>query len=174
MDYHIQYVTGSVSAIMRIRILCVGKLRETYWCDACDEYIKRLSRFTAIDIYECQSLPEPKNASPASIQKILVLEGEALLAQIKQQDHVIALCIEGKALSSEAFAERMQKLEDGGASRAVFAIGSSNGLSKAVLQRANETLSFSPMTFPHQMARVLLLEQLYRAKKMLAGETYHK
>lgn len=159
---------------MAIMILCIGKLRESYWRDACNEYLKRLSRFVSIASHECASLPEPKNASPASIQKILDVEGEALLDQLKQHDYVIALCIEGKALSSEAFADKLRKLEDNGASRIVFVIGSSNGLSKAVLQRANEMLSFSPMTFPHQMARVILLEQLYRAKKMLAGETYHK
>lgn len=159
---------------MSLLILCVGKLREAYWRDACDEYRKRLTRFTSIDIFECPSQPEPKNASAASIQKILEVEAEALLSQIKPHDHVIALCVDGRAVSSMALADKLQKLEDSGIGRIVFVIGSSHGLSPSVVRRANETLSFSPMTFPHQIARVLLLEQLYRAKKISAGETYHK
>ncbi len=159
---------------MTTAILCVGKLREAHWRGAADEYAKRLRRFGALEVIECADLSEPKNASPADIARIIRQEGASLLAQIRPRDHVVALCIGGKAIDSPAFARRLQSIEDGGAPRAVFVIGGSNGLSPDVLARAQETLSFSPMTFPHQLARVLLLEQLYRARKILAGEAYHK
>lgn len=157
---------------MSILILCVGKLKERYWREACDEYQKRLSRYCMIEVFECPSQTEPKNVSPIGIQKMLAIEAASLLSQIKPRDYVIALCVNGKEMASDAFAKSIQTLETAG--RIVFVIGSSRGLSKEVIQRADEKLSISPMTFPHQMARVLLLEQLYRAKKILAGETYHK
>lgn len=159
---------------MSLAVLCVGKLRETYWRDACAEYTKRLSRYGGVEIIECADMPEPKGASAADIRRVLNAEGTALLSHIKPRDHVVALCIQGKTHTSEQLAQRIATLETGGASRIVYVIGASNGLSGAVLARANETLSFSSMTFPHQLARVMLLEQLYRARKILAGETYHK
>lgn len=155
-------------------ILCVGKLKEAYWRDAVAEYAKRLQRFGAFSIIELADLPEPKNASAADIQKIIAQEGEAMLAQLKPRDYVVALCIDGKQRDSLAFADDIARIESSGAARAVFLIGGSNGLSPAVISRANAKLSFSPMTFPHQLARVMLLEQLYRARKILANETYHK
>ena len=158
---------------MSILVLCVGKLRERCWLEACDEYQRRLSRYCTLRVFECPSQTEPKNASPADIQKMLAIEAASLLSQMKPRDYVIALCVNGKEISSEAFAQVIGKLEEG-TGRIVFVIGSSRGLSKEVLMRANERISMSPMTFPHQIARVLLLEQIYRAKKMLAGETYHK
>lgn len=159
---------------MKTVLLCVGKLRETYWRDAAAEYAKRLQRFGGLEIIEISDMAEPKNASQADIQRIVEAEGALLLAQIKPRDHVIALCIEGKQLTSPGLAQRMEAIEDAGAARAVFVIGGSNGLSKAVLSQAQDKLSFSPMTFPHQLARVMLLEQLFRARKILGGETYHK
>ena len=155
-------------------ILCVGKLRESYWRDAMAEYQKRLSRLGGLDILECPDLPEPKNASPADVRRIIEAEGEALLSRLKPRDHVIALCVEGKQLDSPSLAQRLSRLEDTSVGRIVFIIGGSNGLSEAVIRRADERLSFSPMTFPHQLARVMLAEQVYRARKILAGETYHK
>lgn len=159
---------------MSIAILCVGKLREAYFRDAAEAYVRRLKRFGALEIVECPDLPEPHNASPADIRKTVDAEGLALLARIKPRDHVVVLCVEGTVLSSPALAEGLRQAEDTGAGRVVFVIGGSNGLSDAVLARANDTLSFSKMTFPHQLARVMLLEQLYRARKILANETYHK
>lgn len=155
-------------------ILCVGKLKEAYWRDAVAEYAKRLQRFGPFSIIELADLPEPKNASAADIQKIIAQEGEAMLAQLKPRDYVVALCIDGKQRDSLAFADDIARIESSGAARAVFLIGGSNGLSPAVISRANAKFSFSPMTFPHQLARVMLLEQLYRARKILANETYHK
>lgn len=159
---------------MRCILLCVGRLKEKYFVDAAAEYAKRLSRFGGIDIIECPDLPEPKNASPADTQKIVRLEGVSLLAKIEKRDHVIALSISGKQMDSETFAARLSRLEDSGAPRCVFLIGGSNGLSLDALRRADEALSFSAMTFPHQLARIMLLEQLYRARKILANEAYHK
>lgn len=159
---------------MTLCILCVGRLRERFYRDAADEYIKRLKRFGAIEEVELPDLPEPANASPAIEQKIREREGEAILSRIRAQDHVVALCIEGAQLSSEQLAQRISVLEGRGVGRAVFVIGGSLGLSDVVIRRANERLSFSKMTFPHQLARVVLLEQLYRARKIGANERYHK
>lgn len=159
---------------MSLAILCVGKLREAYWRDAAQEYVKRLGRYGGVEIIECADMAEPKNASAADLRRVLDMEGAALLAQIKPRDHVVALTIDGRQLASPALAQRIATLETDGVARIVFVIGGSNGLSDAVQARAGERLSFSPMTFPHQLARVLLLEQLYRARKILAGETYHK
>lgn len=159
---------------MKTIILCVGKLREAYFRDAVAEYAKRLARFGGLEIIECADLAEPKNASSADIRRIMDAEGAALLSHIKPRDHVTALAIGGRSFTSEAFAARIEAIKDGGAARLVFIIGGSNGLSDAVLRRADEALSFSKMTFPHQLARVILLEQVYRARKILAHETYHK
>lgn len=159
---------------MTLVILGVGRLRERFYRDAADEYVKRLRRFGAVEEIELPDLPEPANTSPAIEQKIREKEGEAILSRIRPTDHVVALCIEGKQLSSEQLAERVSELEGRGVGRAVFVIGGSLGLSEAVIRRANERLSFSRMTFPHQLARVMLLEQLYRARKISANERYHK
>lgn len=159
---------------MKLAIACVGKLREAYWRDAAAEYAKRLQRFGALETFELPDLSEPKNASAADLRKLVDGEGAALLQLLKPRDHVVALCINGKQLDSPALAGRIRALETAGTARTVFLIGGSNGLSQAVIARADEKLSFSPMTFPHQLARVMLLEQLYRARKILANETYHK
>lgn len=159
---------------MKTAILCVGKLKERYFRDASDEYTKRLSRYGSMSIIECADIAEPHNASAADIARIMQQEGQTLLAKLLPRDRVIALCIGGKTYDSPAFARRISALEDSGTPRTVFVIGGSNGLSPDVLQRADETLSFSQMTFPHQLARIMLLEQIYRARKILSGETYHK
>lgn len=154
-------------------IVCVGKLREKFYAGAAEEYLKRLSRFGRMEMIELPDLPEPQNASPAQCAQVMEKEGEMILGRIKPQDHVIALCIDGPQYESEKFAKRLRENEMKG-SRQVFVIGGSLGLSPAVIQRADEKLSLSKMTFPHQLARVLLLEQIYRACKINAGERYHK
>lgn len=154
-------------------IIGVGKLREKFYQGAAEEYLKRLSRFGKIEMVELPDLPEPQNPSPAQCTQVMDKEGEMILSRIRTGDHVIALCIEGPQLDSEAFARRLRHNEMQGG-RQVFVIGGSLGLSKRVLDRADEKLSLSKMTFPHQLARVLLLEQVYRACKINAGERYHK
>lgn len=158
---------------MNAAVLCVGKLREKYYAAAAEEYLKRLSRFGKLELIELPDLPEPVNASDADRQRVMEKEGEALLSRIRPGDRVIALCIDGPQYKSEDFAEKLRKADLTGA-RQVFVIGGSLGLSPAVIRRADEKLSFSAMTFPHQLARVILLEQLYRACKINAGEKYHK
>ena len=154
-------------------IVCVGRLREKFYADAAEEYLKRLSRYGRMEIIELPDLPEPANASDAQRRQVMEKEGESILSRLKPTDWVIPLCIEGPQLSSEAFAAKIAAREQQGG-RVVFVIGGSLGLSPAVIQRGNEKLSLSKMTFPHQLARVLLLEQLYRACKINAGEKYHK
>ena len=159
---------------MNTVILCVGKLKESWWRDAAEEYLKRLSRYGAIGVEECPDLPEPRGATDVQIARLLEAEGEAMLARLRPRDRIVALTIDGRRYDSPAFARRIAEWDGEGMARLVFLIGSSRGLSPAVLARASEKISFSPMTFPHQMARVMLLEQLYRGRKILSGETYHK
>ena len=158
---------------MNTAVLCVGKLRERYWREAADEYKKRLSRFGRIEEIEVADKPEPANASAADEMRILREEGADLLKRIRPDDVVIALCIEGKAMTSPDLARALAQ-EEGSGRRVVFVIGGSLGLAPEVIARAQRKLSFSPMTFPHQLARVMLLEQVYRACKINAGERYHK
>ncbi len=154
-------------------LLCVGKLSLKFYEAAAKEYVQRLSRYTKLSVIEVPDLPEPMGASPAQQRQVVAREGAALLQHIKPQDHVTALCIEGKARTSEEFAQDIARVAADG-KRHVFVIGGSLGLSPEVADRANEKLSFSAMTFPHQLARVMLLEQVYRAHKINAGERYHK
>lgn len=158
---------------MNSAIVCVGRLREKYYAGAAEEYQKRISRFGRLEIVELPDLPEPQNASDADRRKVMEKEGESILARLRPDDHVIALCIEGKQQTSEDFAAFFRRADLTG-KRQVFVIGGSLGLSGAVIARADEKLSLSRMTFPHQLARVLLLEQIYRACKINAGERYHK
>lgn len=154
-------------------LICMGRLKERYWRDAAAEYEKRLSRFGKFETIELPDLPEPSNSSPAIEAQICKKEGEVILAKIRQDDIVIALCIEGKQLDSVQLSRKLTELGDTGR-RVVFVIGGSLGLSPEVVARAQLRLSFSPMTFPHQLARIMLLEQTYRAMKIAAGERYHK
>ena len=158
---------------MNAAIVCVGKLREKFYAGAADEYLKRLSRYGKMEIVELPDLPEPQNASDADRQKIMDREGESILKAIRTGDHVTAMCINAPQFTSEQFAEKLRQGDMRGG-RQVFVIGGSLGLSKAVLHRADDTLSMSKMTFPHQLARVMLLEQIYRGCKINAGEKYHK
>lgn len=158
---------------MSIVILSVGKIKEKYFMDAIREYAKRLSRFVKIEMLEVKDEPEPKNASKARIEQIRQTEGNRLLSKIDPNDFVIALAIDGLNISSEDFAKHIKKLLDN-SRRIVFVIGGSNGLCESVLKRSDKALSFSSFTFPHQLMRVILLEQLYRACKINANERYHK
>ena len=160
--------------MMNVAVLCVGRLRERFYREAADEYVKRLGRYLALEELEVPDLPEPKRPSEALEKRVMAEEGGQLLGRLRPGDHVVALCIEGKALGSEEFAQRLEARKLEGISRLVFVIGGSLGLAPAVRDRAQEKLSLSPMTFPHQLARVMLLEQLYRACKLNAGERYHK
>ncbi|MDL2258388.1 23S rRNA (pseudouridine(1915)-N(3))-methyltransferase RlmH [Eubacteriales bacterium OttesenSCG-928-K08] len=159
---------------MQMLIACVGKLKENYWRDAAAEYQKRLSRFAQLEIKEVRDQPAPERLSPAQREQVLLLEGAGLLAGISPRDFVVALCLEGQAHASEAFASELNGWLTQAQGRIVFVIGGSLGLSAEVLRRADAKISLSKMTFPHQLARVLLLEQLYRAFKINANESYHK
>ena len=158
---------------MNAAIVCVGKMKEKYWRDAAAEYEKRLSRFGRLETIELPDLPEPVNSSPAIEAQIRQKEGEVILAKLRPDDIVVALCIEGKQLDSVSLSAQLARYADTGR-RVAFVIGGSLGLSPEVVARANMKLSFSPMTFPHQLARIMLLEQVYRACKIGAGERYHK
>ena len=155
-----------------IRIIAVGKVKEKYLMDAINEYLKRLSKFTKIEIIEVKD-EITEASSENEINKIKNIEGERILSKIKD-DYVIALDIKGEELDSIEFKDKIEKLNTSGVSKITFVIGGSLGLSMGVLERANYKLSFSKMTFPHQLFRVILLEQIYRAYKILNNETYHK
>jgi len=159
---------------MQVEILCVGKLKEKYLKDACDEYAKRLSRFCNLTVTEFKDEAVGEQASDAQILQAIEREGERILSKISERDYVISLCVEGKPLSSEAFAKELKTVFQKGIARLVFVIGGSCGLSEQVKKRSNLRLSFSAMTFPHQLMRVILLEQLYRTYKINANESYHK
>lgn len=151
----------------------MGRLKERYWREAADEYEKRLSRFGKFEEIELPDLPEPANSSPAIEAQICEREGKAILQKVREGDIVIALCIGGKQLDSVQLSQTLTRYGDTGR-RVAFIIGGSLGLSPQVIARADFKLSFSPMTFPHQLARVMLLEQTYRAMKIASGERYHK
>jgi len=153
---------------MNAAILCVGRLRESFWRAAADEYKKRLSRFGKFEEIEVADRPEGTDEA-----RVLREEGKDLLRRIREDDDVIALCVDGRAVSSEQLAKMLREREVTGR-RTVFVIGGSLGLSPEVVARAGTRLSFSLMTFPHQLARVMLYEQIYRACKINAGERYHK
>lgn len=159
---------------MRISIICVGKLKERYWQEAIAEYMKRLSRYHKMEIIELSDEKAPENLSAAQETEIKKKEGEKILKSIKDDAFVIALAIEGKSLTSEQLADFLAKKAVGGVSHIAFVIGGSLGLSAEVMQRADYALSFSAMTFPHQMMRVILLEQIYRAERINRKEPYHK
>lgn len=157
-----------------ITVLCVGKLKESYLREAAAEYQKRLSAFCRLEIVEVDEERLPDSPSPAQITRTLEAEGNRLLAKIPGGAAVFALCIEGKEMSSPALTETLDKLAVGGYGHTVFIIGGSWGLSDEVKRAATHRLSMSPMTFPHQLARVMLLEQLYRAAQISSGGKYHK
>ena len=159
---------------MNISVLAVCKLKEKYWKDAIEEYSKSLSRYCTFRITEVKESLLRANPSEADEEAVKTAEGRELLNKIKSSDYVITLEIKGKALSSTELAERIEELGITGKSSVVFIIGGSLGLSEEVSRRADFKLSFSAMTFPHQMMRVILLEQIYRSFKIIKNEAYHK
>lgn len=156
---------------MNITIICVGKLKEKFWTDACNEYLKRLRPYAQVEVRE---VPDIDPARAGGVAGSLEREGEAILAALPQRAHVFLLAIQGKQRSSEDFSAHLDELALCGESNVAFVIGGSNGVNNAVRTRANETFSFGRITLPHNLARVVLLEQLYRAFKISRGEPYHK
>lgn len=159
---------------MKITVITVGKIKEKYLEDAIAEYSKRLSRYCKLEIIQVADEKTPDRASEVVETQIKDKEGERILSHIKDTAYVVALAIEGKMISSEELAELIDGLGVRGESHIQFVIGGSLGLSKKVLERADYKLSFSRMTFPHQLMRVILLEQVYRSYRIITGEPYHK
>ena len=159
--------------MLNIKIICVGKLKEKYWQDACAEYVKRLGGYCNAEIIEVKEERLPANPSAADERNVVQAEGRSLLDKIGKSDYVIALDVKGKELSSEEIAGRLSEISFTHSSVA-FLIGGSLGLSDEVKARADAKLSFGRITLPHQLARVVALEQIYRAFKINANETYHK
>lgn len=159
---------------MKIKLITVGKIKEKFFKDAILEYSKRLSKFCNLEIIEVQDEMTPDKATDVENQKILEKEGDRILSKIKDSDFLITLEIEGKKLSSEDLAKKLSSICLSGQSTIDFVIGGSLGLDKKVKARSDFSLSFSDMTFPHQLMRVIVLEQVYRAFKINANEPYHK
>ncbi len=159
---------------MNITILCVGQIKEKYFRDAIAEYQKRLSRYCKLQIIEVADEKTKENASEAENDLIRKKEGDRILKHIKDSDYCITLEIDGKMLTSEGLSKEIDRLGLAGKSSLVFVIGGSIGLDTAVLKRSDYALSFSKMTFPHQLMRVILLEQIYRSYRIMRGEPYHK
>ncbi len=159
---------------MKLRLVTVGKVKEKYLRDAIAEYAKRLSSYCTLEILELPDEKTPDRAPQSVEEKIKETEGQRILSKLPERSYVIALAIEGKELSSTELAEKLEKTMLSGNSDISFVIGGSLGLSPAVLQRSDYQLSFSRMTFPHQLMRVILLEQIYRSFRINANEPYHK
>jgi 23S rRNA (pseudouridine1915-N3)-methyltransferase len=159
---------------VNISIITVGKLKEKYLKQGIEEYTKRLSSYSKIEMIEVPDEKAPEVLSEAEMIQVKEKEGERILAKVPADAHVIALAIEGKQKSSEELAETLDKLATYGKSKVAFIIGGSLGLSSQVLKRADDKLSFSKMTFPHQLMRLILVEQVYRAFRINRGEPYHK
>ena len=159
---------------MKITVITVGKIKEKYLRDAIAEYSKRLSRYCKLEVIEVADEKTPDQASETVEDNIRAKEGERLMKHIRDDMYVITLEIGGKMLSSEEFADQIQRLGVGGTSHIQFVIGGSIGLDEEILKRADYRLSFSKMTFPHQLMRVILLEQIYRGYRIIANEPYHK
>ena len=159
---------------MKIKLVTVGKLKEKYLKDGIAEYSKRISRFAAVEMIELADEKTPDRASDSENQKILELEGNRILSKIGDREFVIVLAIEGKTLSSEEFSSQLEQASINGSSTLTFVIGGSLGLSKEVKKRANLSVSFGRLTLPHQLMRLVLIEQIYRAFTIQQGSPYHK
>lgn len=159
---------------MNIKIIGVGKLKEKYLKDGIAEYLKRLTAYAKVEIIEVNDEKTPDNASPAEEEQIKAKEGERILKHIKEGSYIITLAIDGKGLTSEAFSSLIENLGVQGRSDITFIIGGSLGLAEEVLRKADYKLSFSAMTFPHQLMRLILVEQIYRGFRIIKGEPYHK
>ncbi|MGI6108311.1 MAG: 23S rRNA (pseudouridine(1915)-N(3))-methyltransferase RlmH [Eubacteriaceae bacterium] len=158
---------------MKIRVICVGKLKEKFFKSACEEYLKRLSAYAKVEIIELKDEKVPESYSEEEIRRVKEREGQKILEKAGTYPS-IALDPNGQEMISEKFADTLEQMMLSGDSTINFMIGGSNGLSEAVLQQSRMVLSFSQMTFPHQLFRVMLLEQIYRAFKIIRNETYHK
>ena len=159
---------------MNIRIVSVGKIKEKYIQDGIKEFSKRLSRYCNLEIIEVEDEKAPENLSEKEMEIVKNKEGERILSKIPQNSYVISLVIQGKSLSSEGLAEKIENLMIDGVNDITFVIGGSLGLSNNIIERSNFKLSFSKMTFPHQLMRLILLEQIYRGWRIMKGEPYHK
>jgi len=159
---------------MHIQIIAVGKLKEKYLTDGIKEYAKRLAPYAKVTIQEVADEKVPETLSPAQEEQAKEREGERILAHIRPDAHVIALAIDGQLWSSEELAQQIDRLTTYGCSQIAFVIGGSLGLSPTVLKRADQKLSFGRLTYPHQLMRLILIEQIYRAFKIIRGEPYHK
>lgn len=160
--------------MQRVTILCVGRLKEKFYTDAAAEYVKRLQRHCRLEIVELPESRLPDDPSPADIQRALRTEAEAIREKLPRGGAVIALCIEGKPCSSQELSRRMMDYGIQGKTQLTFLIGGSVGLDEELKRKADWRLSMSPMTFPHHMARIMLLEQIYRAYQIAEGTKYHK
>jgi len=159
--------------MQRVTVLCVGKLKEKFYLEAAAEYVKRLQRFCKLELVELPESRLPESPSPAEVQRALAAEAAAIRERLPKGGAVIALCIEGKPCSSVELSRRMEELAVAGKTQLTFLIGGSVGLDES-LKRQDWRLSMSPMTFPHHLARIMLLEQIYRAYQISAGTKYHK
>ncbi|WP_147802556.1 23S rRNA (pseudouridine(1915)-N(3))-methyltransferase RlmH [Alkalicoccus halolimnae] len=159
---------------MQITIICVGKLKEKYLKQGIAEFEKRLQSYCRLSLIEVPDEQAPENMSEKEVEQVKEKEGARVLSKVKETQHVIALDLGGKQRTSEQFASELDKLSIHGKSQIAFIIGGSNGLSGSVLTRANDTISFSKMTFPHQLMKLILVEQVYRAFRIMKGEPYHK
>ena len=160
--------------MLSVYLICVGKLKERFYLDACAEYQKRLSALCKLTLVELPEEKLPQNPTQGQIQQALAKEAQAIRAKLPQSSALVALCVEGKERSSEDLARLVQDWEQSAARHPVFLIGGSYGLHPSIKQEARLKLSMSPMTFPHHLARVMLLEQIYRAFKINEGSSYHK
>lgn len=160
--------------MQKITVLCVGKLKEKFFQDAAAEYEKRLGRFCRFQLTELPEQRLPEDPSPAQIRQALSSEAQAIREKLPKNGAVVAMCIEGKSCSSPEFSEKLQEFALSGKDAVTFLIGGSFGLDEGLKKEADWRLSMSPMTFPHHLARVMLLEQLYRAYQIMVGTKYHK
>ena len=159
---------------MTIKLICVGKLKESYFALAAAEYVRRLSRYAETEICEVPDEKAPETLSVAERERVKDAEGKRMLAKANDGEYLVALTPGGRELSSEAFSAALSGWMVAGGSRVAFMIGGSLGLSDEALKRANERIGFSKLTFPHQLFRIMLLEQIYRAFKIMKNEPYHK
>lgn len=159
---------------MNVRVLCVGRLKEKFYTEACDEFKKRISRYADIEIAEVNDEKAPEQLSPAIMEQVKNAEGKRLLDRLFPGEYVIAMDLKGKELTSPELSALIEDAMNSGKSRIAFMIGGSLGLSYEVLQRADKRISFGKPTFSHQIFRIMLLEQIYRAFKIMRGEPYHK
>ncbi|WP_459129757.1 23S rRNA (pseudouridine(1915)-N(3))-methyltransferase RlmH [Guggenheimella bovis] len=159
---------------MKITVIAVGKLKEKYWKEALEEYKKRLSRYVKLEIVEVSDEKTKEELTEVEAEQIKEAEGKLILSKIKPKDFVVTLQIEGKEMSSERFSETLKSFQDRDVESVVFIIGGSLGLSRSVTKKSKLPLSFGALTYPHQMMRVMLLEQIYRAFRIMHGEPYHK